>query len=116
MGATLLLKTLSQPLKETPQPRDGITTCRKLSREDGNADTATMTADHIDRMVRAFDPWPGVRIDIQNRSLKLLEVSLTSAEESMPIDCADGTTLHALRVQEPGKKQMTGVEWKRGIR
>lgn len=116
MGAALLVDVLSQPLRETPQPTDGITICRKLSRDDGKTDTATMTAQQIDRMARALCPWPGVTATVRGRELKILKTALEPTATSTPIDCANGTTLHLAIVQEAGKKAMTGAEWARGIR
>lgn len=116
MGATLLIDVLSQPLHETPQPNDGITVCRTLSREDGRADPTTMTAEHIDRMVRAFVPWPGVTTTVQGHTIKILETSLEPTAASTPLACANGTTLHLVSVQEAGKKAISGAEWARGTR
>lgn len=116
LGAELLVDVLSKPLNETPQPDDGITTCGKLSRDDGKADTAIMDAATIDRMVRAFVPWPGVTATVNGRELKLLETSLEPTATSTQAVCANNTTLELVTVQEAGKKAMTGAEWARGIK
>lgn len=116
IGARLLVDVLSKPLHETPQPKDGITICRKLSRDDGKADPQTMTAEHIDRMARALYPWPGVTATVHGRELKILETSLTPTATSTPIPCAQNGLLHAVLVQEAGKKPMTGAEWARGVK
>ena len=116
MGATLLVETLSKPLKETPQPHDGVTICRKLSRDDGKADLATMDAAQIDRMARALYPWPGVTATVKGREVKILETAMEKTDTSTPVDCAKDTTLHLVMVQEAGKKAMTGAEWARGVR
>lgn len=116
MGAELLVDVLSKPLIETPQPSDGITICRKLSRDDGKADPATMDAVTIDRMVRALCPWPGVTATVKNREVKILETALAPTDGSTPVECAHGTSLHLVMVQEAGKKAMTGAEWARGVR
>lgn len=116
MAAELLVETLSKPLKETPQPSDGITICRKLSRDDGKADTQTMTAEQIDRMARALYPWPGVTATVMGRELKILETALEPTQTSTQVVCAKNTTLELVMVQEAGKKAMTGAEWARGVR
>lgn len=116
LGAELLVDVLSKPLKETPQPGAGVTICRKLSRENGKADVATMTAERIDRMARALYPWPGVTATVNGRELKILETSLEPTATSTQIVCAENTTLNLVLVQEPGKKQMTGAEWARGVK
>ncbi len=116
MAADILLETLSKPLHETPQPTDGITICRKLSRDDGKASTETMDAVTIDRMTRALYPWPGVTATVMGRELKILETALEPTSTSTQIVCAKNTTLELVMVQEAGKKPMTGAEWARGVR
>lgn len=116
IGAKLLVDTLSLPLAETPQPADGITVCGKLTREDAFADPATMTADEIDRRVRALHPRPGAVVTIDGQELKLLETSLQPTDDSAPLPCADATTLHLVSVQPAGKQAMTGAAWARGRR
>lgn len=116
MGATLLIETLKQPLHPVPQPTAGITVCRKLSREDGKADPHTMTAEHIDRMVRALTPWPGVTSMVRNQELKLIETALSPTTMSLPLICAHDTVLHLVTVQPAGKKPMTGQDWLKGHR
>ena len=110
-GASLLIKTLSEPLRVTPQDPKGITICRKLKREDGVVDSQRMTAEQIDRKVRALNPWPGVTLD----GLKLLQTALEPSGESSPLPCAHGTVLHLITVQPAGKKAMSGAAWQRGI-
>ena len=115
MAADLLVETLSKPLHETPQPTEGITICRKLSRDDGKADPQTMTGEQIDRMARALYPWPGVTATVMGRELKILETALEPTLTSTQVVCAKNTTLELVMVQEAGKKPMTGAEWARGI-
>lgn len=115
MGASLLRRTLLSPL--TPRPQEGeVTHCRKLTREDGLVDPQRMTAEDIDRRVRALVPWPGVLLEIDGKKLKLIEASLEPTSESVPLPCTDGTVLHLVRVQPPGRTAMTGTEWQRGQR
>ncbi len=116
MGATLLIETLKKPLTPVPQPADGITLCGKLSREDGQVDPTTMTAEEIDRRIRAFIPWPGVITTINGREVKLIQASLEDDGYTVPLECAKRTTLFLLTIQEPGKNPMPAVEWKRGLR
>lgn len=115
MGAELLVDVLSKPLVETPQPNEGITICRKLSRDDGKADTTTMTATQIDRMARALTPWPGVTATVMGREVKIIETALEPTATSTQVVCADNTTLEIVMIQEAGKKAMTGAEWARGV-
>lgn len=110
IGADLLIKTLKDMPEPQPQPEPPIS-CRKLTRADGIVDPSTMTAEEIDRRVRALNPWPGVTLHTQ---LKILETSLEPSPESTPLLCKNDTTLYLVKVQPAGKKPMGGNEWKRG--
>ncbi|MFA6522833.1 MAG: methionyl-tRNA formyltransferase [Candidatus Peribacteraceae bacterium] len=112
MGAQLLVETLLKPLHPIPQNEANVTTCRKLSRQDGIVDTGTMMAEEIDRKVRALTPWPGVTL--KDQPLKLLQTSLEPTTESTPLSCAGNSTLHLITVQPAGKKPMSGAAWARG--
>jgi methionyl-tRNA formyltransferase len=104
LGARLLVETLTTPLHETPQNANDATFCKKLTRADGNIDPTVMTAQEIDRRVRALTPWPGVRIG----NLKILATSLEPQQNTWGIQCHDGTTLFVTLLQPDGKKPMTG--------
>ncbi len=110
LGALLLTETLKHPLQEKDQDATRATFCRKLTKSDGIANPATMTASHIDRMVRALTPWPGVSI----RGNKILGTSLESQPEALTLSCADTTTLFILRIQPPGGTPMSGADFIRG--
>ncbi|MBM3230998.1 methionyl-tRNA formyltransferase, partial [Candidatus Peregrinibacteria bacterium] len=115
MGAELLVETLKSPLRETPQDERAATICRKLSRKTGDVDPLTMTAEEIDRKVRALNPWPGVRCAVDGTIVKLLRTSLTERPESVPLGCRE-SVLHLLEVQPEGRTAMTATEWMRGKR
>lgn len=112
IGASLLVKTMKEPL--LPRTQEGeVTHCRKLTRDDGLVDPQTMTAEEIDRRVRALFPWPGVLIHINSQPLKILETYLEAVPGSTLLSAKDGTILHLARVQQPGRDAVTGVEWQR---
>ncbi len=113
-GVELLIKTLKEPLSPSAQDESKATFCKKLSREDGNVDLNEMTADEIDRKVRALVPWPGVRTFIDSNEVKLIETSLSETDDSTPIECSGDTILHVIKIQPPGKKEMNGKDWLRG--
>ncbi len=62
LGADLLMDTLprwvSGELELQPQPDQGVTWCPRLSKSDGCLDWKQSARD-IERMVRAWTPWPG---------------------------------------------------------
>jgi methionyl-tRNA formyltransferase len=116
LGAALLSETLKKPLAPKGQPSEGITMCRKLTRENGKLSPENKTAEEIDRAVRALTPWPGVTVTLKSGELKILESDLTAQPESAPLPCKDGTVLHLVSVQPAGKKPMSGAAWARGAR
>ncbi|UPA22220.1 methionyl-tRNA formyltransferase [Candidatus Peribacteria bacterium] len=116
IGAKLLVDTLKKPLDPQPQPDTGITICGKLSREDARVNPETMTADELDRCVRALNPWPSVLATVDGHEIKILDAALEPTAESMPLACAHQTTLHLLTIQEAGGKPVKAADWKRGLR
>lgn len=116
IGAQLLVDTLKRPLDPLPQPTESVSFCRKLTKEDGDVSREKMTAEEIDRRVRALNPWPGVLCDVQGNTVKILESSLDPITHSIPIACAHDSTLHLVRVQPPNKKEMFADDWRRGLR
>jgi len=114
MGAKLIEQTLLEPLEPKEQPAEGITLCGLLERKDGECDVAVMTAEEIDRKVRAFTPWPGVTMSVDGVAMKILECNVSEQKGSQPVACKDGTVLHVVTLQEPGKKPMKGADWARG--
>ncbi len=114
ISARLLVATLGKPLRETEQSKEGATVCKKLQKSDGVVSPLLMTAEDIDRHVRALQPWPGVTLTVDGQSLKLIETALAPARESRPLPCAGGTTLHLVTVQSPGRNPVTGADWERG--
>jgi len=114
LGADLIVETLSKPLNPKEQNQDDAVFCRKLSRKDGKVNPDSMTAEEIDRHVRALVPWPGVKCKINGKEAKLIETSLEPTDDSTPLECKDGTELHIISLQPPGKSSMTGRQWECG--
>jgi methionyl-tRNA formyltransferase len=75
LGARLLVETLpgwiSGEIQALPQDQSLATYCRPLKKEDGHLDWIRPAA-HLDRQVRATDPWPGAYTTWQGRRLKVL--------------------------------------------
>ncbi|TDI93306.1 MAG: methionyl-tRNA formyltransferase [Chloroflexi bacterium] len=61
----------------TPQDDSKATVTRLLDRSDGEIDWS-LSAAQIDRMVRAYDPWPGTFTSWNGKGLKILDVELLS--------------------------------------
>ena len=64
----------------TPQPQDDskASVTRLLERSDGEIDWSS-SAERIDRMIRAYDPWPGTFTSWSGKGLKVLDAEISSA-------------------------------------
>ena len=113
IGAKLLIDTLKKPLTETEQDESKVMHCKKLTRTMGDVDPREMTAEEIDRHVRALVPWPGVRCAVEGEEVKLIETSRIETPESVALPCK-GSILYVTKIQPPGKTVMKGSDWMRG--
>ena len=129
LGAELLVPTLNDFIagKITPQIQDDsqASYIKTLKKEDGKIDW-TKPAPEIERMVRAYNPWPGTYTTNNNKIIKLISVEheiLKSndhkigesflANGRLAIQCGQDS-LVILRLQLEGKKIMTSEEFLRG--
>jgi methionyl-tRNA formyltransferase len=75
IGAELLVETLEEVAagraRGTPQNEAGATYCRLVRKEDGRIDWRR-DAETIERMLRAYDPWPGSYTTFRGKTLHLL--------------------------------------------
>jgi methionyl-tRNA formyltransferase len=131
LGARLLVETLpgwiSGEIQALPQDQSLATYCRPLKKEDGHLDWIRPAA-HLDRQVRATDPWPGAYTTWQGRRLKVLRARplLERQGEGMPgqavalpggVGVVTGQGLLELaEVQLAGKKPMAADVFVRGQR
>ena len=86
LGSTLLVEKLnpwvSGQLSAEPQDSTQATVTRKLERTDGEADWQ-LSAQSLERIQRAYTPWPGFFTHWQGQVLKLLDVVALSADASI---------------------------------
>lgn len=96
-GAKLLIETipkwLSGAITPIPQNETKTTYCKLLTRNDGRIDW-TKSAEEIERMIRAFHPWPGTWTIWQSESgTRRIRIEDADAIESAPpIGGAPGLT------------------------
>ncbi len=92
LGAELLIDTLPKYLagEIIPIPQDDpkATYCKKLTREDGRIDWSR-SAEEIERMVRAFTPWPGAWTIWPDSGAALRRLRIESAE-AVPDEISEG--------------------------
>ena len=109
-----------------PQGIDGATQTARLTRADGRV-TARTSAEVALRMWRAYQPWPGVWVEIPGVVDRLILSSLSAAEGDISLAAGAlelrddalllglvGGALRLDRVTPAGGKSMTGGEFARG--
>lgn len=128
IAASLLERSLGPwldgALAAVPQATDGVILTRPLRRADGLLDPSRPAAE-LERRVRAYRPWPGTFVDLDDVRLVVSEATAVPGE---PADVAGrlvragnrpalATTDGRLVLQavtQPGKRTMSGAEWLRG--
>jgi methionyl-tRNA formyltransferase len=130
LGAELLDRSitgwLDGELAARPQSDEGATLTRPLRRADGWLDPER-SAPELERLVRAYTPWPGTYTEIGDERLVVTAArTASSAPGDVPGTLVRQGAEPALatvegrlvleRVTPPGKRQMPGAEWLRGHR
>jgi methionyl-tRNA formyltransferase len=130
LGSALLLEALARyaagTLKPVPQDDSQATYTKILKKEDGVIDWGT-SAVQIERMTRAYDPWPGAQTLWRGQPFKLIAArahidwrgsekpgTLIGLGSSVWVAAGDGA-LELLAVQPAGKRAMPAAEWRRGL-
>jgi methionyl-tRNA formyltransferase len=112
----VLADYLDGKIKPVEQDHSQATICKILSRDNGRLDPTTKTAEELERLVRAYTPWPGTFIEENGKRIKILASRVVSekSKEGFFLDCANGTILELTTVHPENGKQMSGVEYLRG--
>jgi methionyl-tRNA formyltransferase len=131
LGSRLILEALGGIADGTvvprPQPREGVTYARKISREDGRLDWRS-PAQTLERQVRALEPWPGVYFESPGRGagerIRVLSAialpgkfSITPGtvlDDDLLIACGEGA-FRPLRLQRPGRSPLETAAFLRGF-
>lgn len=111
-------------LTAKPQPASGVTYAKKLERDEGRLDFARPAVE-LERLVRAFDPWPGAFLDIAGERVKVLSARVlrigklanepgTVLDHEFTIACGTDA-LRPMRVQRAGKAPMPTEAFLRGF-
>jgi len=112
-----------------PQDENLVTYSGKLLRDDGEIDWA-MDASTLERLVRAYDPWPGTTTSLtrgeERRKLKIHPTIILTAGNSSPpgtvlesgtrlvVNCGGGALILEGDLQLEGRKRLSVGEFLRG--
>ena len=136
LGAKTLIKALpkylSGEIKPEAQDHTKATYTKMIEKEDGHIQWSK-SAEEIERMIRAFDPWPGTygKIKSQNskvkdKSLKIIKASMgpTQTEfapgtifkegDKLLVACGNDSSLIIEKLQLEGKKPTMTAEFLNG--
>jgi methionyl-tRNA formyltransferase len=130
IGAELLLKVLPAYLRGehelTAQDESQATYTGLVRKSDGMIDWH-LPAQQIERMTRAYDPWPGATSTWQGQPIRVIDCNVGSALTGLQpgmLAVRDGNlwvacgsqALELVSIQPAGKRPMSGRDWLRGIR
>jgi len=129
MGAELLVETLPklEAGEIVPEKQDDSlsTYAKMLSKKEGQIDF-TKSPEEIERMIRAFDSWPGAYTAYGDKVMKIWKASVknnkndavpgtvTAVSKAGIEIAAGGSTLVAEIIQMPGKKRVAVGEFLKG--
>lgn len=129
MGAKLLIETLPKlengTLSPEKQNENDATYAPMISKKDGLIDFR-QGPEKIERLIRAFDPWPGAYTIYQGKTLKIWRAETNPEKNDQPDGTitgvsdygieisAGGQTLIAEVIQFPGKKRIIVKDYLRG--
>jgi methionyl-tRNA formyltransferase len=131
LGAQALLETLDLlsrgQVSETPQDESAATLTAPVKKDDAVIDWA-LDAVRIERMTRAYDPWPTARTTLGGEPLLIWRARVAAAEapaggaepgtvvalEPRPAVLCGTGVLELVEVQAAGRKRMAAEEFARG--
>ena len=134
MGGELILKALELIERDeiTPERQNTnfATYAGMINKSQGKIDFETQRADEIERMIRAFEPWPGAFCNYGEEQIKFKAGTVKSLETEAEINASPGEVLRAddtgiyvkakdsifvlKELQIPGKNWMDAGSYLRG--
>jgi methionyl-tRNA formyltransferase len=122
MGARLMVAVLGRidAMTPTPQPEEGVTYAGKIEKSEARLDF-TLSAEAVERQVRAFNPAPGAFFEYRGERIRILAAEVSTeggpagtVAEGLSIACARGM-LRPTLVQRAGRAAMAPGELLRGF-
>jgi methionyl-tRNA formyltransferase len=134
MGAELIdesLRAMSSGLiREVAQPAEGVTYAAKIDKSEALIHWQ-QSAEHIDRQIRAFNPWPVAQTQLNGQQLRVWDAEaiaapglgresipgtvLSATHEGIDVLCGRGI-LRILRLQLAGRKPLAAAQFLQGQR
>jgi len=126
LGGVMLLEVLEDLFAGTvtpmPQNEELATYASKFAKDHGRIDWSQPAA-QLDRLVRAFSPWPGAFFHLGDTTVKVLEAELSAGtgapgtllDRDMTVATGEGA-LRLTKVQRAGKPATDGASFLRGQR
>ncbi|MBU1176910.1 methionyl-tRNA formyltransferase [Patescibacteria group bacterium] len=117
-SGSFLIKILPQYLNNKIKPQiqneSEASYTKILSREQGEIDL-NKSAKEIERMIKAFYPWPGTWFYLNKKRIKIIKAKTSIKKQETSIKTGKDFLILEL-VQPEGKKTMTGEEFFRGYK
>ncbi|MGQ9876051.1 MAG: methionyl-tRNA formyltransferase [Chloroflexus sp.] len=131
IGADLLVQVLPRyargEIEPRPQDHSRATVTKMLKKEDGRIDWS-LPAIVIERMTRAYDPWPGAYTFWRGQPLRIIKAAVVAAEGvrapgtvsgrsggGHPLVQTGNDALELIEVQPAGRRPMSGSAWLAGV-
>jgi methionyl-tRNA formyltransferase len=126
IGSELIVEVLHDleigALDPQSQPSDGATYAAKLTKDEGLLDW-NLSADELERKIRALNPWPGVWFDYKGERIRVLEAEVAHLQvegkvgeildEQLTVACGK-YSLRLLKVQKAGGRALQAREFLNG--
>ena len=133
LGAALMVRCLAmldaqEQIPHTPQSEEGMCYAEKIQKTEAEIDWS-QNAVTIDRMIRAFNPFPGASSTLNGQSIKLWRARplakpladqyqgshrpgsiVGKSKDGFVVWCKDDA-LEVLEIQKPGGKRTSAAQW-----
>ena len=132
LGAAALLEALdglaAGTLKPRAQPTEGVSYAPKIEKSESPLDWS-VSAIHLDRKIRAFNPWPVAETRFAGESLRVLRARIAEpvgahdapgtllgiAEDGLRVACGEGV-LAVRELQRAGKRPVSARDFANAVR